>query len=69
MTKRKPITPNGGTCSLCGGPYTGYGHNPQPLRHAYEDRCCDTCNTTRVIPARWANYAKWLENPDGPQAA
>lgn len=41
-----------GECSLCHGPYVNWGHNPQPLRAKFEDRCCDACNDTRVIPAR-----------------
>jgi hypothetical protein len=43
--------PKEGTCSLCGGHYDRYGHNPAPLGK-FEERCCDTCNETRVIPAR-----------------
>lgn len=38
-------------CCLCGGPIlTPYGNNPQPLSEM--GRCCDTCNVTKVIPAR-----------------
>lgn len=36
-------------CSLCDNTITGFGNNAQPLSI---DRCCDTCNTTKVIPAR-----------------
>lgn len=51
-------------CSLCDGkielqrdPSTGEvswkeGHNADPLS---EGRCCDTCNITKVIPARIKN--------------
>lgn len=39
-------------CSICGEPSRGFGHNPQPVRPDYEDRCCETCNATVVIPAR-----------------
>lgn len=38
-------------CVLCPGLYEGYGHNPRPL--ANEGRCCDDCNKTQVIPARF----------------
>lgn len=41
----------GGTCCFCGGPYYGYGNNPEPLA-SYPLRCCDMCNAVRVIPAR-----------------
>ena len=36
-------------CSICSEPYTGYGHNAEPLSNG---RCCDVCNDTVVIPAR-----------------
>jgi len=36
-------------CSLCHRPYEGYGNNAVPLN---EGRCCDNCNSLRVIPAR-----------------
>lgn len=38
-------------CILCGRPIRGkYGNNPWPLKE--EGQCCDSCNTTKVIPAR-----------------
>lgn len=40
-----------GVCSLCGGQYTHWGNNPEPLK-AIEERCCDECNRNKVIPAR-----------------
>jgi len=53
------------TCCLCGQPCEpwpgsdtvphGYGHNPAPLGVHDDDRCCDTCNYTKVIPARLTN--------------
>ena len=39
------------TCCLCGEDQFGYGHNPAPLEKMPK-RCCDTCNFTKVIPAR-----------------
>lgn len=39
------------TCCLCGSEEVGYGHNPAPLA-GHPNRCCDTCNATKVIPAR-----------------
>jgi len=36
-------------CDLCGGNAGPYGNNPGPLRG---DTCCDTCNMTKVMPAR-----------------
>ena len=47
-------------CCLCGKEIThiGYdegeylGNNPHPLSENEDDRCCDECNETKVIPAR-----------------
>lgn len=41
-------------CCLCGEDTEGFGNNPQPLAKNDNDRCCDDCNTLRVIPARLA---------------
>ena len=40
-------------CCLCERCVSGYGHNPAPLAELPKV-CCDTCNTTKVIPARLA---------------
>ena len=40
------------TCSLCGESFWGYGNNPEPLL-PYARRCCNDCNWTKVIPARF----------------
>ena len=37
-------------CCICNMPIIGYGNNPAPVKS--EGRCCDDCNTTRVVPAR-----------------
>ena len=39
-------------CVLCDTDFTGFGNNPGPL--ATEGLCCDACNFTAVIPARFA---------------
>lgn len=44
----EPVT----TCCLCGRVFRGYGNNPWPLSHDIDDRCCDGCNDSKVIPAR-----------------
>lgn len=36
-------------CSICNGPYEGFGHNPAPVA---EGRCCTVCNDFVVIPER-----------------
>lgn len=38
-------------CCLCGEEIEGFGNRPYPL--ADEGECCETCNITRVIPARF----------------
>ena len=40
-----------GTCSICDGPYTNFGNNPEPLA-SHDLRVCDECNAVLVIPAR-----------------
>ena len=44
-------------CCICGKEFEGYGNNPWPIGwdiYSEEDRCCDECNFTEVIPARIA---------------
>lgn len=36
-------------CCICGRKFTGWGNNAQPVK---DGKCCDTCNFTKVIPAR-----------------
>jgi hypothetical protein len=45
-----------GTCCLCGGGYTFTGNNPYPVSKNPNDKCCDTCNSDKVIPARLAGF-------------
>lgn len=37
-------------CCLCGKVFNGYGNDPWPVKDS--GRCCDKCNTEKVIPAR-----------------
>lgn len=37
-------------CVLCKQKFTGYGNNPEPLSN--KGKCCDKCNSEKVIPAR-----------------
>lgn len=41
-----------GTCCFCGGIYTNYGNNPEPVMSA-PNRCCDVCNALIVVPERF----------------
>jgi hypothetical protein len=36
-------------CVICKKNYNGYGNNAEPIA---KGRCCDTCNITKVVPAR-----------------
>lgn len=40
------------TCCFCGRHIEGFGNNPAPLKNDEDDRCCDSCNSELVIPAR-----------------
>jgi hypothetical protein len=55
MTEKEPTTVWGDEiereCSLCGDTFVGLGNNPEPLAE-FDERCCNDCNTTKVIPAR-----------------
>ncbi|MGM9543570.1 MAG: hypothetical protein ACI3T9_01170 [Romboutsia timonensis] len=44
------------TCCICGKEFIGYGNNPDPVKK--EGRCCDDCNSTKVIPARLEEWVK-----------
>lgn len=46
-------------CCICGNECEDmYGNNPAPLMaDTEENRCCNVCNDTKVIPARIANMA------------
>lgn len=50
-------------CSLCGATFRGLGNNPEPLK-PFEERCCDTCNYDKVIPARLGGMR--LPRPEAP---
>jgi hypothetical protein len=48
-------------CCLCGGNWVGrYGNNPAPLAELPKV-CCDECNRTKVIPARF----EWVKEEEG----
>ncbi len=40
-----------GTCAICGDQYHRFGNNPEPMLRC-EERVCDECNDSLVIPAR-----------------
>lgn len=60
MGRVRPQITNGFVCVLCKKNIKTspeYGHNPYPLTEPtdYETmspRCCDSCNSTKVIPSR-----------------
>ena len=47
------------TCCICNKIFVGYGNNPAPITQ--EGRCCDDCNTGKVIPARLIRYSLGLD--------
>jgi hypothetical protein len=59
--------PKEGTCSLCGGRYDDYGHNPAPLGKVQE-RCCTLCNVTHVLPLRLRRHLNSRNRADEPAA-
>lgn len=38
-------------CTICGKPFYGFGNNPVPVKNT--GRCCDDCNSSIVVPARY----------------
>ena len=48
----KPTTDKTFACSICGTMWQGWGNNPAPVTDGENDRCCNPCNTTHVLPAR-----------------
>ena len=45
-------------CCICNTYFVGYGNNPAPVKHS--GRCCDSCNTGKVIPARLIRHSLGL---------
>ena len=41
-------------CCFCGEKYDHWGNNAEPVIE--DGRCCDSCNWTVVIPARFREY-------------
>lgn len=46
-------------CCICGKTFTGWGHNPYPVKS--DGECCSECNMQRVVPARLERL-RMLEN-------
>lgn len=46
------------TCSICDFPSRGYGNNAEPIN---SERCCDDCNMTVVVPARFHHISDWKD--------
>lgn len=43
-------------CCICNKSFYGHGNNPAPVKHY--GRCCNECNTEKVIPARISEKTK-----------
>ena len=59
------MPPQEGDCCLCDGKYIMWGNNPAPLKNPDDglpftshEKCCNRCNETKVIPARFGCYVK-----------
>ena len=48
-------------CCLCDELCETYGNNPAPLIMKRDARCCNTCNSYKIIPARMAEYGQQVE--------
>ena len=47
------------TCSICKKKFVGLGNNPQPTKTlSVNDRGCDDCAKSVVIPRRWREVNK-----------
>lgn len=44
-------------CCICGKVFKGYGNNPYPVSADPNDRCCDACNDSVVLPER---LLRWI---------
>jgi len=46
-------------CCICEDIFEGYGNNPDPIKDSdgewfdEEEECCNNCNATKVLPARF----------------
>jgi hypothetical protein len=45
-------------CVLCGKAFSEFGNNPWPLATLDDGQCCDSCNGSKVLPARMARLVK-----------
>ncbi|MDO4527693.1 MAG: hypothetical protein Q4C03_02770 [bacterium] len=45
-------------CCLCGKKFHGWGNNPYPVNKDAGTECCDSCDDTKVVPARIAEVLK-----------
>lgn len=43
-------------CVICKLEYDGFGNNAEPIK---KGRCCDKCNSTKVLLARLINFKKF----------
>ena len=46
-------------CVLCGLEFQGYGNNADPVK---KGKCCNYCNSSRVIPERIKNMEEKNDN-------
>ena len=49
----KIMGPSDQVCVLCGKTFDEFGNNPEPLADIKSGDCCNDCNITKVMPARF----------------
>lgn len=61
------MEPKEGDCCLCDGKYVMWGNNPAPLKNPDDglpftshEKCCHSCNETKVIPARFGCWSSMV---------
>ena len=59
LTQTNPYPYKKQKCCICKKYFVGYGNNPAPVKH--EGRCCDACNTSRVIPTRIYRFQQGMD--------
>jgi hypothetical protein len=46
------------TCCFCRRKITDFGNNPWPANKDPDAVCCEACNATVVLPARWRELVR-----------
>lgn len=55
-------------CCICGKKFVGWGNDPWPVNMDEKARCCDKCNSEKVLPARLAQMFGGKNNVERPNS-